>query len=151
LVIYDLRARLAWANYFEANGIEYRFFSAALARKIQDDAKAEADELAREVDQREKRVADALRGDDGESVLDRDDSWEKISSDIENELDIDDDSEEDVSDQEVSDQEDEDEEARMAGEADRQKVKMLNVDELLDLFMTECPKPLREKGYIWLL
>jgi hypothetical protein len=101
--------------------------------------------LAREVDQREKSVADALRGDDGESVLDRDDSWEKISSDIENELDIDD------SEEEVSDQEEEDEELRMAGEADRQKVKMLNVDELLDLFMTECPKPLREKGSIWLL
>lgn len=100
--------------------------------------------MAREVDQREKSVADALRGEDGESVLDRDDSWEKISADIE---DIETALDSDVSDAgSDSDQEDENEELKKADEADRQKVKMLNVEELLDLFMAECPKPLREKG-----
>jgi hypothetical protein len=70
--------------------------------------------------------------------LSKDDSWEKISSDIEDELDSVD---------EFSEEETEDEkEMSMANEADQFKVKMLNVEELLDLFMTECPKPLREKG-----
>jgi hypothetical protein len=57
--------------------------------------------------------------------------------DIENDLD---------SDEYPEEESEDDKELKMADEADQLKVKMLNVEELLDLFMTECPKPLREKG-----
>lgn len=128
-------SRLAWANYFIENGIEYRFFSAAIAKKIQED-----EILRNEVQASEsaaQRVADNLNiSDSSGKQSDKSDSWEEISSDIIDDLEIaecdtDDDGEMDVS-----------------QASDKEKIRVLGVDELLELFMAECPKPLRETGML---
>lgn len=120
--------RLAWANYFIENGIQYRFFSAALAKKLQDEDKARASEMEEQVSSAAQRVADHLGiHDDDES-----DSWEDISHE----------QSDDLITQEISD----DESSNIACSSDKEKVKILNVDELLELFMKECPQPLREQG-----
>ncbi|KAI8621922.1 hypothetical protein BC830DRAFT_1211636 [Chytriomyces sp. MP71] len=58
-----VRQREAWATYFEKEGVEYVFFSAALAkRRLEEEAEAEAAEAERvEREAMEKQVKDEIR------------------------------------------------------------------------------------------
>ena len=120
--------RLEWANYFEGQGIQYRFFSAALAKKIQEDEAAAAALLAEnlevnsEIEQEEEQEEEDKQEINQEAtVVDNIDTF-SMTSDADQESDL----------------------PQETPANDLLKIKILNVEELLDLFLLECPKPLRQ-------
>ncbi|KAI9339614.1 P-loop containing nucleoside triphosphate hydrolase protein, partial [Obelidium mucronatum] len=119
-----VRQREAWASYFEKEGVEYVFFSAALARRrLEEEAEAELAEAARiEKEIREKQVREEIRkmgigassslgeGRSGKKKGGAGDAWRKGGS----------------------------------MEQEPERIRILSCDELLDLFTVKCPAPLRE-------
>lgn len=110
-----LEQRQTWADYFEAAGISYKFFSASLAkelneiRDLEDEEGSESDDAEAEIDPSETKLteeAEALR-------IHEDDSEESEGED--------------------EDEEDEDETTRI-----------LTVDELEELFLLHAPHSLGE-------
>lgn len=85
-----------------------------------------------------ERVANTLAA---TSILDKSDSWEEIdSSEIDGHS----------HDSSSNDQDDlhEEEEEGLLEESETVKTRILDVDELLELFMNECPEPLRQGGIL---
>lgn len=112
-----LSQREAWADYFEKVGINYKFFSAALAKEINE---------ARELEDGSMSVdEDLVAEDDVAEVIE--DHKNKLADDIKK-VDIQDHEEEWTSEEEV-DTDDED-----------QRTRILTVDELEELFLENAPE-----------
>lgn len=148
LIYINFFVSLAWAKYFDDQGIKYIFFSAALAKRIQED-------------ERESEQIDKQRlNENGNQQVEEEKN--EVEMDVQ---DIEEDEEEDELDQDNSTHNPEtpvqqrplqnsvsaaspaaaNEEAPV-DDAEAKKIHIYSVDELLDLFTEECPTPLREQG-----
>jgi len=120
-----LEQRQAWADYFEAAGISYKFFSAHLAKEMNEFREFSDDEEDKEEEEEEK-VSDAKLAEktgklglaDEEGVTEKKKKGKEISEDDERSSEEDDD----------DDEEEEDE-----------KTRILTVDELEALFLEHAP------------
>jgi large subunit GTPase 1 len=113
-----LEQRQAWADYFEAAGISYKFFSASLAKEM-NEARAEEEE-----------------GEEEEEESDEEDQPAVLSTGLAKKtekLDLEDEENE----EEVETEEDEDDE-----ELEEESTRILTVDELEALFLLHAPENL---------
>ncbi|KAL8878593.1 MAG: hypothetical protein Q9198_003628 [Flavoplaca austrocitrina] len=113
-----LRQREAWADYFEKNGINYKFFSASLAKARNEKMDAE--------DEDEKTETDAFLGEAQDAIPPEADrvAEEAAKLDVQDEHDLDD---EWASEEELSNEDD-------------QRTRILTVDELEALFLKNAPQ-----------
>ncbi|KAL8890949.1 MAG: hypothetical protein Q9215_001950 [Flavoplaca cf. flavocitrina] len=113
-----LRQREAWADYFEKNGINYKFFSASLAKARNEKMDAE--------DEDEKTEKDAFLGEAQDAIPPEADrlAEEAAKLDVQDEHDLDD---EWASEEELSNEDD-------------QRTRILTVDELEALFLKNAPQ-----------
>ncbi|KAI5790178.1 hypothetical protein EDC01DRAFT_117529 [Geopyxis carbonaria] len=65
-----IEQRTAWADYFDEQGVRYRFFSAALAKEINEmDSEDEEDEEEEDEEEEEEQVEAAAKSEDAETAL----------------------------------------------------------------------------------
>lgn len=120
-----LSQREAWADYFENSGINYKFFSASLAKAMNE--AMDSDELNEGVSQAEtEEVGDGAREAGGKEVLD--DEGHKLAGDVEN-IDLQ---------KKEDDGEEWDSERSLEDDSD-QRTRILTVDELEALFLKNAP------------
>lgn len=120
-----LSQREAWADYFENSGINYKFFSASLAKAMNE--AMDSDEPNEGVSQAEtEKVVDGAGEAGGKEVLD--DEGHKLAGDVEN-IDLQ---------KKEDDGEEWDSERSLEDDSD-QRTRILTVDELEALFLKNAP------------
>ncbi|KAJ3077453.1 hypothetical protein HK102_005224 [Quaeritorhiza haematococci] len=121
------RQRTLWADTFESLGIRFVFFSAALAKeKLEEEEDEEYEDSEDEDEEGVEEAADS-EGEEVESV------------DEENESDIDDHVVPSSSPARHSSSS-----RQQAASDPSERIRILSADELIDLFQSECPSPIRE-------
>jgi len=116
-----LEQRQLWADYFEAAGISYKFFSASLAKEL-NEARLEEAEDSIEASASASRLAEKAK------ALGLDDEEE------------DEDEDEDQSDKQVEEDDDDEEEASDEESNETERTRILTVDELEALFLVHAPE-----------
>ncbi|PQE21628.1 Large subunit GTPase 1 protein [Rutstroemia sp. NJR-2017a WRK4] len=115
-----LEQRQIWADYFEAAGISYKFFSASLAKEL-NEARLEEAEDSIDASASASRLAEKAK------ALGLDD-------------DEDDDEDEEQSDEHLEEDDDEEEEASDDEANETERTRILTVDELEALFLVHAPQ-----------
>jgi large subunit GTPase 1 len=113
-----LEQRQAWADYFEAASISYKFFSANLAKELNEARDLEEDSESEKEDEPPRTA--------------------RTSGSMLKELDLEDDREEDEEDEDEDDEDEDDEDEDDDG-AEQESTRILTVEELEALFLEHAP------------